>query len=145
MSIKETDARLTAYVFDELSGQDKVALEAELAGDESACAKLTEIQRTVAALRFELTETKPHQLEAERREKIALAVRSAQRKKRRLLLWGTASLAGMAALMLLYATSAERKPLQLAASAPILKRDAEPASARDSAAASRAPVEMLPS
>ncbi|HWZ92534.1 MAG TPA: vWA domain-containing protein [Polyangiaceae bacterium] len=148
MSIKETDARLTAYVFDELSGQDKVVLEAELAGDESARAKLTEIQRTVAALRFELSETKPHQLEAERREKIALAVRSTQRKRRqRRLLWGTASLAGMAALTLLYATStSERKPqAQLVASAPTLKEAVGPTSARDSAAASRAPVEMLPS
>jgi hypothetical protein len=107
MSIDKDDPRMTAYVFDELSDKDKVALEAELAGDESARAKLAEISHTVAALRFELCQTEPHQLEAERREKIIGAVRSAQRKNRRRLLWGPASLAAMAALTLLYATTSE--------------------------------------
>ena len=103
MSIDKADARLTAYVFGELSETEKVALEAEFARDEAARAQLTELRRTVAALRFEFSETKAPELEAERREKIVQTVHPARNQKRRQRLWGAASLASSAALLLLYA------------------------------------------
>lgn len=125
MSIDKEDARLTAYVFGELSDNEKVALEAELARNEAARAQLLEIQRTVASLRFEFGETKPPALETERRETIALSARSSERKKRRQLLWGASSLASAAALILLYAVST--RPEQ---NAPrIVKYVASPAAA----------------
>jgi len=102
MSIDEADPRLTAYVFGELSIEDKVALEAELAADESARAQLAEIQRTVDALRGELVLPKPPLLEAERREKIEEIAGAARSRKRRRLLWSATSLGGVAALALLY-------------------------------------------
>jgi len=110
MSIGEADPRLTAYVFGELSSEDKAALEAELAGDESARAQLAEIQRTVDALRGELVLPKPPLLEAERRQKIAELAGAARSQKRRRRLWSITSLAGIAALLLLYVVGHERKP-----------------------------------
>ena len=88
MSIDEADPRLTAYVFGELSSEDQAALEAELASDESARARLAEIRRTIDALRGELIVPKPPLLEAERRQKIEALAGAARSQKRRRLLWG---------------------------------------------------------
>ncbi|HEY0463529.1 MAG TPA: VWA domain-containing protein, partial [Polyangiaceae bacterium] len=120
MSIDEADPRLTAHVFGELSNEDQAALEAELAADESARAELAEIQRTVDALRAEFTAPKPLLLEAERRKKIEDLTGAARNQRRRRLLWGATSLAGMAALALLYVTTRapERKPETLLFRAP---------------------------
>ena len=114
MSIDEADPRLTAYVFGELSSEDQAALEAELASDESARARLAEIRRTIDALRGELIVPKPPLLEAERRQKIEALAGAARSQKRRRLLWGATSLGGMAALALLYVTISgyERRPAQ---------------------------------
>jgi len=112
MSIDEKDPRLTAYVFGELSNEDKAALEVELADDAAARARLSEIQSTLSALEGEFTDSKPPQLEAERRQKVAQVLGEGKRKKRRRLLWGGSALVGMAASLLLLSTAVlrERKP-----------------------------------
>jgi hypothetical protein len=140
MSIDEADPRLTAYVFGELSSEDKTALEAELAEDESARAQLADIQRTVDALRGELVLPKPPLLEAERRQKIAELAAAARSQKRRRLLWSITSLAGIAALALLYVGGHERKPVLDSRSVVRLSpyRDEAPARAPE------APVELVP-
>jgi len=104
MSIEETDPRLTAYVFGELSGEEQAALEAELASDAAARARLAEIRSTFGVLQAELLGTKPPQLEAGRRQKIAHVLDQARRKKRGRLLWGAAALSGAAASLLLLTT-----------------------------------------
>lgn len=112
MSIDESDPRLTAYVFGELSAEDQAAFELMLANDAAARQRVTEIQRTLGMLREEFSDQKPSQLEAERRQKIADVLGEARRKKHRRLLWGLGALGGVAASLLLLATviSSERKP-----------------------------------
>jgi len=109
MSIDEKDPRLTAYVFGELSNEDKAALEVELADDAAARARLSEIQSTLSALEGEFSDSKPPQLEAERRRKIAQVLGEGKRKKRRRLLWGGSALVGMAASLLLLSTAVLRE------------------------------------
>ncbi|HYQ01117.1 MAG TPA: VWA domain-containing protein [Polyangiaceae bacterium] len=110
MNIDKADPRLTAYVFGELSDEEKKELEAELTSDDESREQLAEIQRTLGAIRSEFAETKPRQLDAERRQKIEQAVRDARSKKRRQLLWGVASVGSVAAVVLLLATTLSTKP-----------------------------------
>jgi len=105
MSIDKDDPRLTAYVFGELSADERTQLEAELAGDELAREQLARIQQAVGAIRTEFSAVKPQRLEAERRQKIESAISEARGKQRGRLLWGTLSVGGMAAVALLVSTT----------------------------------------
>ena len=110
MSIDQSDPRLTAYVFGELTEQERIALESELDGDESARAALTEIQRTVAMLHADFSAERAPQLEAKRREEVvALADSARHKKQQRRLLWAAGVLGGMAASLLLLSTVLSRR------------------------------------
>jgi hypothetical protein len=113
VSIEKSDPRLTAYVFGELSADEEAALEAELAQDESARAQLADVQRTVDALRAELSSPASAKLDDQRRARIAQVARNYAKKtgdepraqSPRRLLWGLASAGAVAALALLFATT----------------------------------------
>jgi uncharacterized protein YegL len=124
VSIEKSDPRLTAYVFGELSAAEVAALEAELAADESARAELAEIQRTVAALRSELSAAPPPALAEERRARIEQTARKLREKAPsragRRLLWGLASAGSVAALGLLFLTNTRsERPAQSRAALPL--------------------------
>jgi Ca-activated chloride channel family protein len=108
MSTEKTDPRLTAYAFGELTGDEKLAFEAELAGSELARRELADIERTVAAVRGELKRGTGPTLDEARRQRIELAAQSAakpRRARRRLVvgLWSTVAMAAGAALFVEFA------------------------------------------
>jgi hypothetical protein len=123
VSIDKSDPRLTAYVFGELSAEDVVALEAELARDESARAELARIERTVGALRAELSDTAEPKLQLPRRARVEEAARKSEKeaafKGRRRLLWGLASAGSMAALALLFVTTMPARRPSLTSHGPL--------------------------
>lgn len=113
MSIEKTDPRLTAYVFGELSADEEAALEAELDQEESARAQLADIQRTVDALRSELSSGAAPKLDDQRRARVEQVARNSVRNAgnepraggSRRLLWGFTSAGAVAAAALLFATT----------------------------------------
>ncbi|HYP77634.1 MAG TPA: VWA domain-containing protein [Polyangiaceae bacterium] len=131
MTIEQADPRLTAYVFGELSEQERVALEAELESDDAARAAVTEIQRTVATLRADFSANPSPQLEEKRREEIVALADGGRRKTQRRLLWAAGVLGGMAASLLLL-------------SMVLSRRESEPVAYLPSAAQLDAPSAVVP-
>jgi len=113
MTIDKSDARLTAYAFDELDDREKAEFEAELGESESAQRELDEIQQTLSALRSEFAETAPPTLEARRRLEVegtaeAKVAKAARTRRRRRVLGVLASVTGVAASVALFTMAGVR-------------------------------------
>ena len=115
---EQDDSRLTAYALGELSGEEKAALEAELARSENARHELEAIEVTLRVLReelslgplLELSRLRKKQIEAaldERSEEAEVVPLDEKRKRRRWLFWGLGSVGAAAAAAVLFSSSAE--------------------------------------